>query len=360
MMFASRLNQRKMKSIAFYIGSWIFFCLLYTFFRCFGTSAADDMVVYLSTIQFALLAGLSHGIYDVIILHDDSVSKPVPAALLIRLCYFTAVVCTNISICILVQNWYVEGSFFGETGFHHLWQAVNSPRIQAFAIYGVFCGFFITFIRSVNKKFGSSVFVNAFLGKTQNPKEIELIFMFVDLKNSTRLAEKMGHIQYSQFLKEYYRLLSNCCEENGGDIYQIAGDGVYLTWKMSACRKKPKPLLCFDDLEHCFLMTRKRFTKRFGTYPEFKAAAHVGKVTKTEVGNFRSEMAYHGDAVNTTARMQDLCRDLDEDFLLSEKLLKRLPGVEKYNPHPRGAFYLKGKSGKTSIYALRFSAQKNA
>ncbi len=343
-----------MRSIAFYVGSWIFFCLLYSFFQSFGKFSFSDAVLYLSAVQFALLTGLSHGIYDVIIRHDDSDSRPIPVALALRIAYFAAATAINIAICILIRDWYENGEFIGERGLHDLQEAFRSDAVRAFALYSVLCGFFITFIRSVNKKFGSSVFVNAFLGKTQNPKEEELVFMFVDLRESTHLAEKMGHLEYSRFLKEYYRLLSNCCEENGGDIYQIAGDGVFLTWPLSACRKKPRPLLCFADLEHCFQMTRKRFLKRFGDFPRFKAAAHSGIVTKTEVGNFRSEMAYHGDAVNTTARLQDLCRPLGEDFLISQDLLEKLPRTKEYSPVFKGNFCLKGKSTETLVYALHF------
>ncbi|MBP5247526.1 MAG: adenylate/guanylate cyclase domain-containing protein [Fibrobacter sp.] len=359
-LISSRLQKRKIKSIAFYICGWMFFSLLFFFFHFYGTPEATDLTLILTIIQFSIFTGLSHGVYDVIVLRDDHDPRPVIGAFLIRLWYFTATVFIDIAICILVQNWYKDGFFIDEQGLEALRDAFQKPAVQSFAIYGVFCGYFITFIRSVNKKFGPNVFINAVLGKTQNPTEVELVFMFVDLRHSTHLAEQMGHIKYSRFLKEYYRLLSNCCEENGGDIYQIAGDGVYLTWPLSACRKKPNPVLCFDDLKRCFFRTRRRFRSQFGAYPTFKAAAHWGKVTMTEVGNFRSEMAYHGDAINTTSRLQDLCGMLGEEFLISKELLDKLPNVGRYHPLPKGSFELKGKSNETCVYALRFMKPDNS
>lgn len=353
-LFSSRLQKRKIKSIAFYVASWIFFSFLFFFFHFYGSPKAADPVLYLTAFQFAILTGLSHGLYDVIILRDDRDPRPIPAAMLIRLGYFTATVFIDIAICVLVFNWYDSGSFIDESGLERLQRAFREPEVQAFAIYGILSGFFITFIRSVNKKFGANVFINTLLGKTQDPKEVGLIFMFVDLRNSTRLAEEMGHVKYSRFMKEYYRLLSNCCEENDGDIYQIAGDGVFLTWPLSAARKRAKPILCFEDLKRCFSRTRKRFLAEFGHYPTFKAAAHWGKVIMTEVGNFRSEIAYHGDAINTTSRLQDLCSRLGEEFLVSRELLQELPNVGKYSPLPKGPFELKGKSSETFIYALHF------
>ncbi len=358
-LFGSRLQKRKVKSIAFYVGSWIFFSFLFFFFHFYGTSGASDPTLYLTALQFAILTGLSHGIYDVIILRDDRDPRPVPAAILIRFCYFTATVLIDISICVLVMNWYRDGAFIDEGGLESLQRAFRNPHVRAFAIYGILSGFFITFVRSVNKKFGANVFVNTLLGKAQEPKEVGLIFMFVDLRNSTRLAEEMGHVEYSRFMKEYYRLLSNCCEENDGDIYQIAGDGVFLTWRLRDCRKTAKPILCFEDLKRCFFRTRKRFLAEFGHYPTFKAAAHWGKVIMTEVGNFRSEIAYHGDAINTTSRLQDLCSKLGEEFLISRELLEELPNVGKYRPLPKGPFELKGKSCETFVYALNFEEPEN-
>lgn len=353
--FSSRLQKRKLKSIVFYVGGWAFFCLLFAFFHFYGLPDSKDPILYLSVLQFAILAGLSHGIYDVIVLRDDRDSRPILTALCFRLTYFASIVLVNLSLCIFIKSWYSEGEFFSERSFEIWKETFAQPSFQSFAFYGILCGFFITFIRSVNKKFGSNVFINSVLGKTQDPQEMSLIFMFVDLRRSTHLAEEMGHVKYSRFMKEYYRLLSNCCEENDGDIYQIAGDGVFLTWPLKSCKKSPKPILCFEDLKLCFFRTRKRFIAKFGAYPTFKAAAHSGRVTMTEVGNFRSEIAYHGDAVNTTSRLQDLCSKLGEEFLISEKLLSQLPGLEAHTPELKGTFELKGKSRPTSVYALHFS-----
>jgi adenylate cyclase len=37
--------------------------------------------------------------------------------------------------------------------------------------------------------------------------------------------------------------------------------------------------------------------------PEFKGALHGGNVVVSEVGKYKSEIAYHGDVLNTTSRM---------------------------------------------------------
>ena len=350
----SRITQRKLKSITFYIICWFLLDYLFLGLHFYGTVHLLDPTLYVNFFQFSLLIGLSHGIYDVVILQDDKDHRPVWAALIVRSFYFISTIVTNIVLCILVWSLDFNGELINEESISNIRSSFQNPDIQAFMIFAFCGGYIITFVRSVHKKHGSRVFINAILGKYQEPKEEDRIFMFVDLRHSTQLAEELGNLRYSHFLMDYYHLLSNCCEENWGEIYQIAGDGVFLTWPVKSCLRKPRVLLCFHDLKECFARTAKNFDDEYGVHPEFKAAAHCGKVIITEVGNFGSEMAYHGDAMNTTSRLQDLCTPLDKDFILSEELLKKLPGTDVYYPQPMGSFELKGKKNEISVFSLDF------
>ena len=54
---------------------------------------------------------------------------------------------------------------------------------------------------------------------------------------------------------------------------------------------------------------------RFGTVPRLRAALHGGSVVTAEVGVDRHKIAYFGDAVNVTSRIEALCRPLGVDNL---------------------------------------------
>src|SRR5882724_9951939 len=53
----------------------------------------------------------------------------------------------------------------------------------------------INFINQVRKKYGPGILIPLLLGEYRNPKEKERIFMFMDLKSSTSLAEILGHLK---------------------------------------------------------------------------------------------------------------------------------------------------------------------
>jgi len=49
------------------------------------------------------------------------------------------------------------------------------------------------------------------------------------------------------------------------------------------------------------------YLSKYGRVPVFKAGIHGGKVMALEVGSVKKELAYLGDIVNTTARIQGEC-----------------------------------------------------
>lgn len=354
-MAMTRMTQRKFKAICFYIFSWIFVSLGATALSTYGSSGGFDPTQLIFMLQMSLFTGLSHGIYDVVILQDEMDSRPVAAALLIRSWFFLASIFANMVLCILIWSIDNHEGLINETAMHHVLEAFKERGNQVLIFALFLLGHLITFVRSVHKKFGSRVFINTLLGKYQDPVEEDLVFMFIDLKNSTTICEELGNIRYSNFIRDYYKLLSNCCEENHGEIYQIAGDGAFITWKTRDCRNRARPLNCFYDFKECLRNTRRRFLKRYGIAPDFKAAAHCGQVIATEVGNFGSEMAYHGDVLNTTSRIQTLCSKLGQDFLISEDLFAKLPLPLPHNfmCTKAGLFELRGKKNGTLIFALQ-------
>jgi adenylate cyclase len=41
------------------------------------------------------------------------------------------------------------------------------------------------------------------------PAEEDLTFLFIDLRSSTSIAERMGHIQYSRFIESCFEVLTD-------------------------------------------------------------------------------------------------------------------------------------------------------
>lgn len=190
-------------------------------------------------------------------------------------------------------------------------------------------------------------------GKYHRPEEIDKIFLFVDLKSSTSIAEKLGNLRYSEFLIDYYDDMTDAILMSKAEIYQYIGDEIVLTWSFAKGIKDAKCIHCFFDIRNTMELNKEKYLKKFGVYPQFKAAMHSGSVSVTWIGTIKKEVVYHGDVLNTTARIQDECNKYGQYFLISDFMLENLelPGYLK--SEFVGEVQLKGKQEKVKIFGLK-------
>ena len=74
-------------------------------------------------------------------------------------------------------------------------------------------------------------------------------------------------------------------------------------------------------------------------------------MTVTEVGKYKKEIAFHGDAINTAARIQAKCNELDQQFLISEELKAQLD-TNNSRFQQMEAVELRGKRESVLVYSV--------
>jgi len=104
-------------------------------------------------------------------------------------------------------------------------------------------------------------------------------------------------------------------------------------------------------------MKKEEYLKKYGVHPEFKAALHAGSVSVTWIGSIKKEIVYHGDVINTTARIQDECNKLNQKFLISEYMLQNIELPAYLHSEFLGELQLKGKEKKVRIFGLKSIAE---
>jgi len=190
-------------------------------------------------------------------------------------------------------------------------------------------------------------------GKYHRPEEINKIFLFIDLKSSTAIAEKLGNTNYSSFLIDYFHDMTNAILMSKAEIYQYIGDEIVLTWSFHDGIKYSRCIHCFYDIKNTMEMKKKKYIEKFGVCPEFKAAIHGGMVSVTWIGDIKKEIVFHGDVLNTTARILSECNRHDQSFLISEYMLEKLEVPEYLKTEFVGELQLKGKQKKMKIFGLK-------
>lgn len=226
------------------------------------------------------------------------------------------------------------------------------PELLTFTgMFFIFSILLINFISQVNKKFGPGNLFNMFLGRYNHPQIEERIFLFLDLNDSTTIAEKLGHIQYSRLLQSFFIDLNQVIPRYHGNIYQYVGDEAVITWRKTLGLKNLNCIRCYYAFKKRIERRSDYYQKKFGLVPEFKSGINMGEVTAAEVGIIKREIAYHGDVLNTAARIQQLCNEYGKSILTTKIMADHLPKSD-FNIQLLGEKHLKGKIKPEKIYSI--------
>jgi adenylate cyclase len=228
---------------------------------------------------------------------------------------------------------------------------IQNPLIAVNLIYSLLINTIIVIVLQLNKLFGKGNMVKLITGKFYKPKEELRVFMFIDLKSSTTIAENLGHIKYSRFIQDCFYDLS-VIESTNAEIYQYVGDEVVLTWKLNKCFSLAKCFKAFWLFKEKLKLRSAYYQSNYNHLPTFSAGMHLGLVTCVEVGSLKREIAYHGDTLNVASRIQGQCKVLKKDFLVSATVIDNYKDEELFDFEEIESMVLRGKKELTLLYAV--------
>ena len=227
----------------------------------------------------------------------------------------------------------------------------RGPRAVLLASTFVLLGSAI-FLLQMSRLVGERTLRDIVFGRYHRPREEERFFLFVDIAGSTPLAERLGPDAVHRFLGEVFRLASDPIDEHRGEVHQYVGDEIVITWTVAEGRAGAGPVACFFAIERALARAAPEFEREFGTVPRLRAALHGGPVITGEVGGSRRAIVYHGDVMNTTARIEQATRDLERQFLVSGDALERLEDLGGFAFEDLGLQRLRGRAAAMHVFAV--------
>ena len=259
---------------------------------------------------------------------------------------YTAVI-TFIVIIIMIISGLNEGRQFKE-----LWIVLGSASQLILIGYTLVVYVMLLFILQVNRLLGEGILWKFITGKYHRPREEARIFMFLDMKSSTTIAEKLGHVRFYALLNELFHEISEPALQTKAEIYQYVGDEVVLTWEVKDGLENSNCLKTFFMFRDILIKKSESYQKNFGVIPEFKAGLHFGKVIAAQIGDLKREIVYNGDVLNTTARIRSECNTYRRDCLVSGMLKSRLIDSESFSWEKMNTVALKGKETEVEIFSV--------
>ena len=259
---------------------------------------------------------------------------------ILRSVFYLAVFTLVIRSSFLVMGVEIEGWGWREANFL---VAVGASFAASIAINAI--------VR-IGQMLGRGVLVKFLTGYYYRPREEERIFMFVDLVDSTAIAERIGPIAFHRLLNDFIRDATEPILASQGEIHNYVGDEIIVTWAPGRGLKQGNCVRCVNDVRRALKERSDAYRNAYGIEPKFRAALHMGPVVAGEMGLVKQSIVYLGDTVNRTARIEAACKELDADILVSADVVDRLAGVAGCDFVDLGPVELRGRSEPVRLYTL--------
>ena len=153
-------------------------------------------------------------------------------------------------------------------------------------------------------------------------RRVPAVLLFVDIRNSSKLAEGMDPTRLAIFITAFRRRVLRAAADHGAVIDKFVGDGAFLLFGVP--NEKPddarRALACGRML--CALVQRWNQKRDFQPALRIGVGIHRGEVFCGVVGDeARLEFTVLGEAVNITARIETATKSVNAPLLASQEVV---------------------------------------
>ncbi|MGI9629203.1 MAG: adenylate/guanylate cyclase domain-containing protein [Longimicrobiales bacterium] len=236
---------------------------------------------------------------------------------------------------------------------------LRSPEFLKLIVAFVIASFFINATIQVARLLGPGMLRQILMGRYVSPVHEDRSFLFVDLADSTAIAEALGPLKFAEFKNDFFHDIAEPVLNSRGQIVQYVGDEVMVTWPAERRGRNSSAdcVRCLFALEDQVTDRTEEYKARYGVVPSFRAGLHSGRVVVSQLGDIKREVAFSGDAVNTASRIQGLCKELGHDFLASYDVIDGLELPDAVQAEALGEHTLRGRTAPVSLLALTRTAR---
>ena len=262
-----------------------------------------------------------------------------------------------VSVIVVFAYWIFR--YQGELNFiqfekHFVKDILLTPSFLMLMVDLGVLAFISILVLEISDKYGPGGLRNLIRGRYNKPRKENRIFLFLDINDSTTIAERIGHEKYFNLLHDFFADITEPIIANWGHIYQYVGDEVVICWKNTP-KNKVRCLRFIRQSVDAFKRKSDYYMKEYGVSPTFKAGVHAGDVTAGYVGIIKKDLVFSGDTLNTTARIRSKCHELKHTFILSIDFLHDFNVPQNYTILEIGEMEFKGRKEKSKVYSLELN-----
>ena len=215
-----------------------------------------------------------------------------------------------------------------------------------------FAALLFNFVAQVNRLLGRRVLVRLILGRYHRPREEVRVFLLIDLRGSSQIAEQLGNLRYHAFLKRFIGDVTASIVRFHGEVHRYVGDEVILTWTAEEGLRDARCVRAVFAISDTLEAASAEYEDEFGVVPSFWAGLHLGPIVAGEIGTIKHEIAFLGDTLNTAARIEQATKELHHEFLASADVVSAVDLPNDIASTSVGQIQLRGIEDAVELFAM--------
>jgi class 3 adenylate cyclase len=231
------------------------------------------------------------------------------------------------------------------------WLADELPRI---VVIGFSASLFVGAIFEFRQMIGGRVLGSFLLGTYHRPRREQRIVMFLDIADSTALAERLGEVRVHDLITRFFSDIDQPISDQDGEVHAYVGDEVIVTWPLreNNPERNARALRCFFAIKERMIELATSYAQEFGVVPGFRAGIHAGPVVVSECGVAKRQIAYFGDTMNVAARLCEHCKVAGETLLASADMLRNAAVPQSLSLGRHASLMLRGRRTPVEAHAV--------
>jgi len=179
-------------------------------------------------------------------------------------------------------------------------------------------------------------------------QDIHAVIWFCDLRDSTPLADAMSREDFLGLLNDYFECVLGPVQERSGEILRFIGDAALAIFPVGSVPVEDACSRAVDAAKDAIarmhaLNAKRKLPLRFGI------GLHLGDLMYGNIGTpSRIEFTVIGAAANEAARIESLCKNLNVNLLVSERVVRHLPSEWR----SLGRHALRGVGNEIELFTL--------
>lgn len=348
-MFSGRLFKHNLKQVIVYGLAGIILGLAYIVV----VTGFVHLFQFINGLIIGLFMGVMIGTFEVFFFQLRFQKHSFTLKILIRvLVYVASIILIILGVVALSRSLRNQQTFFEALVSQESMDYLVHGDFKTALLYAFVAAVVANFIRLISFKIGRGTLTDFFLGAYSNPKLTHRIFIFIQITNADYVLKNNPIEIYHHFLNDVYGEISLALMHNKGFVYDYIDNQIIVYWKGTHAPLVSGILNFYNDVQAILKQREEYFRNKVNITPVLRFAVHGGSVIQAEIGELKTDIVFHGDVLNTAARMLDVATDKQAPLIFSSYIFDRLPMPDTLEIASIGQIPLRGKLQPVSLYTL--------